>query len=97
MEKEGFGSKLYADALCVQYRQLADMKNLLSSPNIGATLTRLKRGLPLIQILTPDRFGVSDSTHDCESDIRVLVNAFRCFGWGVRWSTSVRGRSPGCT
>ena len=27
--------------------------------------------------------GVSGSTHDCESDIRVLANAFRRFGWGA--------------
>ena len=26
--------------------------------------------------------GVSVSTHDCKSDIRVLDNAFRCSGWG---------------
>ena len=27
--------------------------------------------------------GVSGSTHDCKSDIRVLANAFRRFGWGA--------------
>lgn len=37
--------------------------------------------MPALQAGLEKRVNVL--THVCKSDARVLVNAFRCFGWGV--------------
>jgi len=60
------------------------MKRVLSRGYKGVAFQKILNGYPFIISLSPNSLdGVSDSTHVCKSDIRVLVNAFQCFGWGV--------------